>query len=547
MAATVEISAVLAGVPETIAGIQKVAAAAVKAGGDAAKASADTARAAQQTTAAVGEQGRAFEATAGSAGSVRQAFSNLAATLSGTSALLSLFARNNEALQRQLEQVAIVSGAAGIAIRTLGAAWRLVAPAVMAATAATAAFVAGLSPLTLVIAGVVAAVAGAIAIFVNWESVQRAVVASVRAVWQGIGDFFGKLFSSIGEMARGLGTILHGAFTLDTDRIRAGVEQLRQGLGALGQLGIETGQQLAAGLEAGVKRAQELLASLTQAGKEVAEVGLTPLQRKLDALGAAAAAEEKQIAEAQQLATEALRERAEEARRVAEEILATHEAEQNAIVENTVNRIQAEREAERLQGEERRLEAAEILANYAAQEEVKLQNTVDRIRQETQLEQQKAALTMRLASTVAEQVLGSLTRVFGQNKAFAIAQAIINTAQAVTKTLAQWGWPLGPIFAGIIAALGAAEIATIASTKMAAGGIVTEPTLALIGEAGPEAVIPLTGHRAALDMDMSGRPGRPIVVNITFQGPTMFDEITYDRFTRRLARDLQPYLRPRLA
>jgi hypothetical protein len=33
---------------------------------------------------------------------------------------------------------------------------------------------------------------------------------------------------------------------------------------------------------------------------------------------------------------------------------------------------------------------------------------------------------------------------------------------------------------------------------MAAGGIVTGPTVALIGEAGPEAVVPLTGRNAPM-------------------------------------------------
>jgi hypothetical protein len=33
---------------------------------------------------------------------------------------------------------------------------------------------------------------------------------------------------------------------------------------------------------------------------------------------------------------------------------------------------------------------------------------------------------------------------------------------------------------------------------MAAGGIVTGPTLALIGEAGPEAVVPLSGRNAGM-------------------------------------------------
>ena len=38
--------------------------------------------------------------------------------------------------------------------------------------------------------------------------------------------------------------------------------------------------------------------------------------------------------------------------------------------------------------------------------------------------------------------------------------------------------------------------AALDSTKMAMGGLVTEPTFAMIGEAGPEMVIPLTGPGA---------------------------------------------------
>ena len=40
-------------------------------------------------------------------------------------------------------------------------------------------------------------------------------------------------------------------------------------------------------------------------------------------------------------------------------------------------------------------------------------------------------------------------------------------------------------------------------TKMAKGGIVTGPTRALIGEAGPEAVIPLSGNSPAIRVDNS--------------------------------------------
>ena len=50
-----------------------------------------------------------------------------------------------------------------------------------------------------------------------------------------------------------------------------------------------------------------------------------------------------------------------------------------------------------------------------------------------------------------------------------IAQAIINTALGVTKTLAQWGIPWGIAPAAIMAAMGAAQVAMIASTPVSSG------------------------------------------------------------------------------
>lgn len=79
-----------------------------------------------------------------------------------------------------------------------------------------------------------------------------------------------------------------------------------------------------------------------------------------------------------------------------------------------------------------------------------------------------------------------------QEKAVAILMAVVNTAAAVVKALTL-GFPLGWIQAALVAIAGGIQIAVIKSTPlpMAKGGIVTEETVATIGEAGPEAVIPL--------------------------------------------------------
>lgn len=76
-----------------------------------------------------------------------------------------------------------------------------------------------------------------------------------------------------------------------------------------------------------------------------------------------------------------------------------------------------------------------------------------------------------------------------------IAQTIINGALAIIKGFADLGPIAGAINAGIQAGLTAAQLATIASQKyvpaLAKGGIADGATLAMIGEAGKEAVIPL--------------------------------------------------------
>ena len=66
-------------------------------------------------------------------------------------------------------------------------------------------------------------------------------------------------------------------------------------------------------------------------------------------------------------------------------------------------------------------------------------------------------------------------------------------AAAATANLAS---PLGVAAVEIAAEVG--TDAALDSTKMAMGGLVTEPTFAMIGEAGPEMVIPLTGPGALM-------------------------------------------------
>lgn len=96
---------------------------------------------------------------------------------------------------------------------------------------------------------------------------------------------------------------------------------------------------------------------------------------------------------------------------------------------------------------------------------------------------------------------GQAEKYWKMYKMFAIAETVVATAQAVMNI---WAGPLGKYppaalaFSTAVGALGAAKIALIQGQEpakaFAEGGIVTRPTMGLVGEAGPEAIIPL--HQA---------------------------------------------------
>lgn len=82
------------------------------------------------------------------------------------------------------------------------------------------------------------------------------------------------------------------------------------------------------------------------------------------------------------------------------------------------------------------------------------------------LARQEQQQIYQTASIVAQ----TLTAVFGKSKAAAIAAAVINTGVAITRTLAQVPFPYDLVQASLIAAQGAAQIASIKSTTEGGGG-----------------------------------------------------------------------------
>tara|TARA_R100000655_G_C2924578_1_gene182920 strand:- start:248 stop:748 length:501 start_codon:yes stop_codon:yes gene_type:complete len=96
-----------------------------------------------------------------------------------------------------------------------------------------------------------------------------------------------------------------------------------------------------------------------------------------------------------------------------------------------------------------------------------------------------------------------------REKGLRIANAIMATAQAVVQALTA-GPVAGPILAAIVGGLGAAQIATIASTPipLAEGGLIFGPTNAIVGDNpnaqnDPEVVAPLSKLKNMLGGEMN--------------------------------------------
>lgn len=161
----------------------------------------------------------------------------------------------------------------------------------------------------------------------------------------------------------------------------------------------------------------------------------------------------------------------------------------------------------------------------ALEEEMEKQREAGELTVEQETEKQKQINDLRKKSFVAE-------------KANNIANALINGALAITQCLAQLGPIAGPIAAGLVTATTAMQVATISSqqyTPLAKGGIVTQATPILAGEAGPEAIIPLSGGRAKQYLEGNGG----VTINITIQGNANTEDI-YEAIERAQRTGLLP-------
>ena len=145
-----------------------------------------------------------------------------------------------------------------------------------------------------------------------------------------------------------------------------------------------------------------------------------------------------------------------------------------------------------------------------------LQAIKDRNFSELELEKLTKEQIKDLTNASGRELLGELAKhnktMFQINKALAIKDAIVNTARGVTKALALG--PFGIPLAAIIGGLGAAQIATIASQKYQGrrlGGRMNQGQPYMVGEAGPEMVVPDRASNVIPNSQLGG--SQPVTVN----------------------------------
>ena len=176
------------------------------------------------------------------------------------------------------------------------------------------------------------------------------------------------------------------------------------------------------------------------------------------------------------------------------------EVEQQAF-ENKYNKIQ---EQDEVLAELARIRADEKLqlAHETAQKELEISKKLfndnfnliksgkaGEINLEKMSGKEKTDLAIKVGREGLDQLANSNKKAFQLNKAFNMAESIMNTATGVTKALSTGNIPL----AIAIGAFGAVQVATIMSSKYQGrkqGGRMNQDQPYLVGEAGPELVVP---------------------------------------------------------
>ena len=159
-------------------------------------------------------------------------------------------------------------------------------------------------------------------------------------------------------------------------------------------------------------------------------------------------------------------------------------------------------------------------------------NQAEAIKASMEEQEEAGELTVAEKEKMQSEINELNRRAFETNKANSMAEATISLANTIIGIIEQCNG--NPVAVAALSALATAswgaQVASIGSqqyTAMATGGIVTGPTHALIGEAGPEAIIPLKDKRAQEYLGTAS----PVQINITIEG-NADEEVVFNAIER---------------
>jgi hypothetical protein len=283
------------------------------------------------------------------------------------------------------------------------------------------------------------------------------------------------IFDAIADVLGFVGRAIVAAFEGDFELISLGFEELKSDLGQefmdIGEFAANTfNPELAAQVRANTEAfyAQPILDTVDDTNQQVKEKVLTAGEE----LAAEQAAKAEEIARKKLEDRERLLERIREDHRTDLEVLQERNALEIAELELLLNeKILTEDEFR-----EKFLAADEEF--WAARKAITQKGLTDLQKFEMLSAQNKTKFVLAEAVKLTQGVAQNNKTMFKINKVAAIANAVINTGQAITRTLADYPYPINIALAALTAAAGFAQIQSIRSTQFSGGGGGTTPSAA---------------------------------------------------------------------
>lgn len=200
MAVDVTLSTALWGVTEVQNGLRDIATQTRGVGSASAAAS-------RQATSALDAQAKSVQQAARAHKNFFRDVRDLTQAVAGTAAVLSLFARNNDDLQRSLEVVSLSL----VGVST-----------VLRAFAAIGKFVVGTIGLKVLAIG--SLIAAGVALLFNWEAVKT----GAQKIWSAIGGYLTRLWQGLATISEGVAQVISGAFKVDLSKLKPSWEGVKK-------------------------------------------------------------------------------------------------------------------------------------------------------------------------------------------------------------------------------------------------------------------------------------------------------------------------------